>query len=481
MPEKITDPKKDFPQWYQDVVYEADLAEHAPVKGCMIIKPYGFALWERIRDYLDREIKAMGVQNVYFPLFIPERFLTRESQHVEGFAPEVAWVTHGGGKELEEKLAVRPTSETIIYDTFSRWVQSYRDLPLLINQWANVVRWEMRPRLFLRTLEFLWQEGHTAHMTKKEAEAMVYKALQLYQRFCEEMLALTVIPGKKSDAEKFAGAEYTTTVEGLMRDGKALQMGTSHHLGQNFAKAFGIEFLNASGNKESVWQTSWGMSTRLIGGLIMGHGDERGLRLPPRIAPIQIVVVPIAKTEEDQRNVHDILQRIALPALREIVFGEERVRVHVDDRTQQTAGWKFNHWEVKGVPLRIEIGPKDIAKESVVAVRRDNGEKEMIAFSSLAMRVGQLLEAIQSSLRDQHRLFTESYTSSAFTYDDFKDRLLTKGGFVRAPWCGSRACELRIKTETKATVRVVGEDTPEKPCMVCGATSTHTPYFAIAY
>jgi len=481
MPEKITDPKKDFPQWYQDVVYEADLAEHAPVKGCMIIKPYGFALWERIRDFLDREIKAMGVQNVYFPLFIPERFLTRESEHVEGFAPEVAWVTHGGGKELEEKLAVRPTSETIMYDTFSRWVQSYRDLPLLINQWANVVRWEMRPRLFLRTMEFLWQEGHTAHMTKKEAEEMVYKALQLYQRLCEEMLALTVIPGKKSDAEKFAGAEYTTTIEGLMRDGKALQMGTSHHLGQNFAKAFGIEFLNASGSKELVWQTSWGMSTRLIGGLIMGHGDERGLRLPPRIAPIQIVVVPIAKTEEDQRNVQDTLQHTVLPALRGIVFGGESARVHVDDRMQQTAGWKFNHWEIKGVPLRIEIGPKDIAKDSVVVVRRDNGEKEMITFSTLSSRAEQLLEAIQSSLRDQHRLYTESCTSSASTYDDFKDLLLTKGGFVRAPWCGNRECETRIKSETKATVRVVGEDTSERPCIVCGATSTHSPYFAVAY
>lgn len=481
MPSRITDPQKDFPQWYQDVVYEADLAEHAPVKGCMIIKPYGYAIWERMRDFLDREIKRLGVQNVYFPLFIPEHFLTKESEHVEGFAPEVAWVTHGGGKELEEKYAVRPTSETIMYDTFSRWVQSYRDLPLKINQWANVVRWEMRPRLFLRTLEFLWQEGHTAHATSEEAEIMVAQALRAYQALSEEVLSIAVVPGRKSDAEKFAGADYTTTIEGLMRDGKALQMGTSHHLGQNFAKAFDITFLNAQGEKSLVWQTSWGVSTRMIGGLVMAHGDKKGLVLPPRIAPTQVVIVPIGKTEEEMRAVASVLDRDIIPVLAKLTLWDEPVRYYCDDRRQQTPGWKYNHWEVKGVPLRIEIGPKDVAQQAVMIARRDTGEKSPQPLSSLAHLVPSLLKDIQAQLLTSHRAFTDAHTHQSRTMDEFLSLLQSNGGFLRAPWCGSLSCEKEVKARTKATIRLVGDSAAESSCLICRKPATLTPYFAVAY
>jgi prolyl-tRNA synthetase len=481
MPDFITDPNKDFPQWYQDVVHEAGLAEHSPVKGCMIIKPYGYAIWERIQRYLDAGIKKLGVQNAYFPLFIPEKFLTREAQHVEGFAPEVAWVTHGGGKELEEKLAVRPTSETIMYDTFSRWVQSYRDLPLKINQWANVVRWEMRPRLFLRTLEFLWQEGHTAHANREEAAKMVDDALSLYQSLVEEVLAIAVLPGQKSDSEKFAGALYTTTIEALMRDGKALQMGTSHHLGDNFAKAFGIQYLDATGNKQFAWQTSWGISTRLIGGLVMAHGDAKGLVLPPRIAPIQIIIIPIAKNDEEKARVQEALAQSVLPPLERILMWDEQVRMQVDNREGITVGRKYNEWEVKGVPLRIEIGPRDVQKNEVTLVRRDTGAKEPIPLAAVAEKVQKALQDSQTDMQAQHRAYTASHTVAVHSLEEFT-HAIGKGGFVRAPWCGSAACEGKVKEMTKATVRVImDEGGMHGACMVCGARAASAPYFAIAY
>jgi len=364
---KLTPQSKNFADWYNEIVQLADLAEYSDVKGCMIIKPYGYALWENIQEEMNKRIKAMGVDNVYMPLFIPESYFKKEAEHVKGFAPEVAWVTHAGGKKLEERLAIRPTSETIMYRTFAKWVHSYRDLPLKVNQWANIVRWEMRTRLFLRTTEFLWQEGHTLHTTEKQADEMVDQALELYKNFVNEFLGIYVLNGIKSQAEKFAGAEYTKAIEGMMKDKKALQMGTSHSLGQNFAKVFGIEFLDQEGKKQTPWPTSWGVSTRMIGGIIMAHGDDKGLVLPPKIAPIQVIIIPIYKNSDEEKKIKNYIKNL------EKNF--KNIKYKIDWDHTNTPGWKFNQWEMKGVPVRMEVGPKDVQKNQVILARRDTGEK----------------------------------------------------------------------------------------------------------
>lgn len=477
MAEKIASRAKDFNKWYQDVVLQADLADYAPVKGCMVIKPYGYALWENIQGRLDTDIKATGAQNAYFPLFIPESFLKREAEHVEGFAPELAVVTHGGGKELEEALVIRPTSETIINETFSKWVRSYRDLPLMINQWANVVRWELRTRLFLRTTEFLWQEGHTCHATEEDAEQEALKMLEVYRAFADEYMAVPVVPGVKSDAEKFAGANTTYTIEGLMGDGKALQMGTSHNLGQNFAKVFDTQYLDREGQRQYVWQTSWGVSTRLVGALVLTHGDEKGLRLPPRLAPIQVVIVPIWKTDEEASQTISVALRV----------GEElaraNIRVHVDDRDDKTPGFKYNEWELKGVPLRLEIGPRDVKDNATMAARRDEPGKTKIPLDSVAAEVGDLLERIQSGLHNQALAFRKENTRDAANVEEFAAILKEHRGFARVWWSGDPQAEARIKEQTKATLRCYPLDQPggEGPDLVTGKPTGRQALFAVAY
>jgi prolyl-tRNA synthetase len=471
------DKDSDRARWYTDIVQQAELADYAPVKGCMVIRPYGYALWERIQSALDGMIKETGHQNAYFPLLIPESFLKKEAQHVEGFAPECAVVTHGGGKKLEEPLIIRPTSETIINHMFSKWVQSWRDLPLLINQWANVVRWEMRTRLFLRTLEFLWQEGHTAHATADEAEAEARQMLEVYRRLAEDWLALPVLTGEKTEKERFAGAERTYCIEALMRDGKALQAGTSHFLGQNFAKAFDIKFQSKEGELEYAWQTSWGASTRLVGAIILGHGDEKGLVLPPRIAPIQAVIVPIYKTDEEKATVMQCCNRI---------FEELKptTRVHLDDRENYTPGFKFNHWEQKGVPLRLNIGPKDVANNVVEIARRDTREKiRNVAQAALADEVAGLLDAIQTSIFNSALEFRKNNTQFAKDYNQLKEILAKKNYFVEAYWDGSNEDEARIKEETKATIRVIPFQQGHAPgkCLLTGRETNRKVVFARAY
>ncbi|MBT4385064.1 proline--tRNA ligase [Candidatus Peregrinibacteria bacterium] len=474
---KLTPQSQDFPKWYQDVVQMADLAEHSQVKGCMVIKPYGYAIWENIQKDLDARIKAAGVQNAYFPLFIPQSFLTREANHVEGFAPECATVTHGGGKELAEPLVVRPTSETIIYDTYSRWVQSYRDLPLLINQWANVVRWEMRTRPFLRTTEFLWQEGHTAHASKEEAETEVKRALDMYVDMDRELLALPVLTGKKSEKETFAGADYTCTTEALARDGKAIQAGTSHLLGQTFAKAFDIKFQDEKGEVQHVWQTSWGVSTRMVGTIIVCHGDEKGLRLPPRVAPIQVVLVPIFKTDEDKiritQELGDLVQTLEAHG----------VRVKFDERDNLSPGWKFNEWEIKGVPIRIEMGPRDLEKSEVVVARRDTSEKNSMPMADLASAIPDLLEEIQANMLKQAEEFLNSSIHEADSVEEMKKILDEKGGFVKAAWAGSSDDEKIIQDKTKATIRIISDEPLSKKgtCILTGKETDQLVYFAKAY
>jgi prolyl-tRNA synthetase len=473
--------KDDFSQWYLDVIRKAQLADESPVRGCMIIRPYGYALWENMQRLLDDRIKATGHQNAYFPLFIPESFLKKEAEHVEGFAPEVAWVTRGGGEELTEPLAIRPTSEAIIGYMYAKWIQSYRDLPLLYNQWANVVRWEKRTRPFLRTSEFLWQEGHTAHRTEEEAEAETLKILiEVYQDFIEKELAIPVITGQKSDAERFAGAARTYSLEAMMGDGKALQAGTSHNLGQNFARGFGIQFQDIDGERKYAWTTSWGASTRLVGGVIMVHGDESGLQMPPRVAPIQVVIVPIWRKEPERE------------AVAEAVAGLERqlrragVRVHTDWR-EETPGYKFNDWELRGVPLRLEVGPKDVQQHQAVLVRRDSRprSKEMIAQDQVAARAQQLLEEIQQNLYQRALDFRQSRTYRA---DDFETlaRLMADRehlGFVEAWWCGAGACEAEVKAKTQATIRNLPLAQPggEGKCVYCGRHATRWAVFAKAY
>lgn len=473
MNKKIITREENFSAWYQDIIAAADLAEHSGVKGSMIIKPYGFALWERIKEELDSRIKATGHKNAYFPLLIPESFLKREKEHVEGFSPELAVVTHAGGQELDEPLVIRPTSETIIYDTYSRWIQSYRDLPMLINQWANVVRWELRPRLFLRTTEFLWQEGHTAHATEEDAEQEVLKMLGVYKELAEEILAIPVYDGEKSQSERFAGAKRTYTIEAMMQDGKALQAGTSHNLGQGFSKAFDVQFTDADGERKFVWLASWGVSTRMIGGLIMTHSDDLGLVLPPRIAPTQVVIIPIWKDEAEKKNV-----LAAVDTLKD----QLESRVEVDDRDFHSPGYKFNEWEKKGVPIRVEIGPRDVQSQQLILVRRDSSEKETVKLSMASTRINQLLAEIQEDLTKSAQERRDANTYEVEDYDDFKEKV--ELGFVRAFWCGEEDCESQIKSDTKATVRCLpfnkqlGE---EGRCVHCGTKSSSEALFARSY
>ncbi len=451
----VTPQSEDFSRWYNEIVYKADLAAQAPVRGCIIIKPYGYELWEAIKDGLDHRFKATGHKNAYFPLFIPESYLRREAEHVEGFSPELAIVTHAGGKVLDEPLVVRPTSETVIGEAFSQWIQSYRDLPLLINQWANVVRWEMRTRPFLRTSEFLWQEGHTAHATHEEAEEETLKMLDVYTDFVVNEAAIPVIKGQKSHIEKFAGALRTYTIEGMMRDTKALQCGTSHNLGQNFAKAFEIKYLSRDNVEEYCWTTSWGMSTRMVGAIVMAHGDDKGLRLPPRVAPIQVVAVPIYKNDTEQSAVMPVVERVVAQ------LRAAGVRVHVDTR-DESPGFKYNDWEMRGVPVRLEIGPKDVDKNNAVLARRDVSGKEGKAFVSqdgIVETVKTLLEDIQTSMLQQAIDFRDSNIHDVTNYDEFKEIIDSKG-WARCWWASSDEDEKRVKEETGATLRCFPLDQP---------------------
>lgn len=477
MSQKITPASVDFSRWYTDVVQAAELADYAPVKGCMVIRPYGYALWENIQRALDQRFKATGHKNAYFPLFIPESFIKKEAEHVEGFSPELAVVTYGGGKQLEEPLIVRPTSETIINAMYAQWVRSYRDLPVLINQWCNVVRWEMRTRLFLRTTEFLWQEGHTAHATAEEAMAETLKILEIYRNFAENEAGIPVIPGRKSDSEKFAGAVESYTIEAMMGNKWALQAGTSHFLGQNFAKAFGIQFLNKQNQLEYVWQTSWGVSTRMIGAIVMVHGDDQGLRLPPRLAPIQVVIVPIWKDEEERAQVMAVAESIISQ------LGQE-FRCHLDDREEVSPGYKFHDWEMRGVPLRIELGPKDVQKGQAVTVRRDLPREERrssVTMDGLFAAVRDILDAVQHNLYAQALRFREENTFYPKTYEELGEAVAQ--GFALAYWCGSADCEAIIKEETKATIRCIPlqQDAEPGQCVYCGAQAKEKAVFARAF
>ena len=473
---EITPRSEDFSKWYLDVVKRAALADYSPVKGCMVIRPYGYAIWENIQRLLDARFKATGHVNAYFPLFIPESLLMKEKDHVEGFAPQVAYVTRGGDEELEERLIVRPTSEVIIGTMYAKWVKSYRDLPVLINQWANVVRWEKVTRPFLRTTEFLWQEGHTAHETADEAEVETLKILALYKEFAENELAMPVVDGIKSESEKFAGASRTYSIEALMGDGRALQAGTSHNLGQNFAKAFEIQFQSRTQTVEHAWTTSWGVSTRLIGGVIMTHGDDSGLVLPPNVAPIQVVIVPIPRG--DWKNT-------VLPVCEQIKKDLEAkgVRVKLDADEENSPGWKFSEYEMLGVPLRLEIGPKDIEKGSVFSARRDTREKAAIPMADLGTAIPELLAAIQANLLARARQFREEHTSTAATWEQFQAAMEGRPGFVIASWCGSAECEAQIKTDTQATLRNIPMNSPkvDGTCIKCNGASTAKAWFAKAY
>jgi len=475
---EIASKEEAFSQWYIDVVKKADMADYTPVKGCMVIKPYGYALWENMQQSLDRRLKATGHKNAYFPLFIPESFLKKEAEHVEGFAPEVAWVTHGGNEKLEERLAVRPTSEAIIGSLYAKWIHSWRDLPVLINQWANIVRWEKVTRPFLRTTEFLWQEGHTAHKNLEEAEEETLKILIIYKDYIEQDLAIPVIIGRKSNKEKFAGALHTYTLEALMGDGKILQAGTSHNLGQNFAQAFDIRFLDENQQEQFVWTTSWGTSTRLVGGIIMVHGDERGLKMPPKVAPTQVVIVPILFDATKQ----EVLQK----AKEYKILLAEKFRVELDDRDLYTPGWKFNEWEMKGVPVRIEIGPRDLANKQVTAVRRDKGNKVVVAEQDLVSTLERWMPDIQNNLFMQARVRLEENIRFTDDYEKFKKIIEEKRGFIKAYWCGDEQCEEQIKIDTKATIRCIPleehEGKAEKgKCIYCGKESSTLVYFGRAY
>ena len=481
MAEKVTPRSEDFSRWYTDVVQRAELADYSPVRGSMVIRPYGYGLWENLQGALDGMFKETGHRNAYFPLFIPHSFMQREAEHVEGFSPELALVTHGGGEELEDPLVVRPTSETIINAMFAKWIKSYRDLPVLINQWANVVRWEMRTRLFLRTTEFLWQEGHTAHETEEEARAETLQMLEVYRRMAEEWAATPVIRGRKSEAEKFAGAVDTYAIEALMADGKALQAGTSHYLGQNFAKAFEIEFLDRSNELQHPFQTSWGASTRLVGMTVMVHGDDQGLILPPRIAPHEVVVVPIARSGSDERSaVLEAADRVR----RELE--ESGTTCVLDDREEVTPGFKFNEWEMKGVPVRIELGPRDLAEAQAVTARRDQpgrDGKQAVSLAGIADAVRVLLDDVQSSLFRRALAFREANSHRPASYAEMKEILTASGGFHYTGWCGSPACEQAVKDETQATIRVIPFDQPDHagPCVKCGEAAADEVVFAKAY
>ncbi|OGD26193.1 MAG: proline--tRNA ligase [Candidatus Aminicenantes bacterium RBG_13_63_10] len=474
---QVSPKSEDFSKWYLEIIRKTEMADYAPMKGMMVIRPYGYAVWENIQRLLDRRLKAAGHVNAYFPLFIPESFLQKEMAHVEGFAPEVAWVTQGGRDELEERLAVRPTSEAIIGSMYAKWIKSYRDLPVLINQWANIVRWEKVTRPFLRTTEFLWQEGHTAHATEEEARKETLDILDIYREFVETELAVPTIRGRKTEWDKFAGAVETYSLEALMADGKALQMGTSHHLGQNFSKVFNIRFEDRNQALQFVWQTSWGVSTRLIGSVVMVHGDDSGLRIPPAVAPVQVVIVPISMGN---------WKETVLPVAKKIEDDLRRagVRVTLDDREEFTPGWKFSDWEMRGVPLRLEVGPRDIKEHKAVAVRRDVRGKASLPLAGLSESVNRLLAEIQSGLLEQARDFLRDNTRVTDDYGEFKRLIDERRGFILSPWCGARECEEKVKQETAASIRVLPLDTDRGPggvCLACGRKSESRAFFARAY
>jgi prolyl-tRNA synthetase len=475
---KLPARSSDFSEWYNQLVLRAELADYAPVRGCMIVRPYGWALWENITAALDKRFKATGHVNAAFPLLIPRNFIDREKSHVAGFSPELAVVTHGGGEELEEPLVIRPTSETIIGHAYAKWIQSYRDLPVLINQWNSVVRWELRTKLFLRTLEFFWQEGHTAHATAEEAERETRQMVDVYTDFAWNEAAIPVIPGRKSEAEKFAGADITYSLEAMMGDGKALQFCTSHNLGQNFSKAFEIQYLDKSGVLQFCWTTSWGLSTRVVGAIIMVHGDDQGLIFPPRLAPYQLAIVPIFKKEEEKALVLENARRLHHE------LAAAGVRVKVDEREGLSPGFKFNDWEMRGVPLRMELGPKDVANMSVVLARRDRPGKEgksSVPQQGIAAAVTQQLEEIQRALFDRALAFRKSHTADANDYEELKKAVET--GFAFSWWCGSGDCEAKIKDETKATMRCIPLEQPggSGQCVYCGKQSSEKAIFAKAY
>ena len=469
--EAITSMEEDFAQWYTDVVKKADLIDYTSVKGCMVFKPAGYAIWENIQKELDTRFKETGVENVYLPMFIPESLLQKEKDHVEGFAPEVAWVTHGGLEPLQERMCVRPTSETLFCDFYAKEIQSYRDLPKVYNQWCSVVRWEKETRPFLRSREFLWQEGHTAHATAEEAEARTEQMLHLYADFCEQVLAIPVIRGRKTDMEKFAGAEATYTIEALMHDGKALQSGTSHNFGDGFAKAFGIQYTDKENKLQYVHQTSWGMTTRLIGAVIMVHGDNSGLVLPPKIAPTQVMIIPIAQHKEG-----------VLDKAYELKARLSDFRVKVDD-SEKSPGWKFSEAEMRGIPVRIELGPKDIEANQAVIVRRDTREKQIVSLDELEVKVAETLEAMQKEMLERARAHRENHTYTAVNYDEFKETVASKPGFVKAMWCGDRACEDKIKEETTATSRCMPfeQEHLSDVCVCCGKPAKAMVYWGKAY
>jgi prolyl-tRNA synthetase len=491
MSTKFATRKEDYSKWYNEVIDRADLAEHSDVRGCMVIKPYGYAIWEKMKEVLDRKFKETGHSNAYFPLFIPKSYLSKEASHVDGFAKECAVVTHyrlknaedGSGvivdpeAKLEEELIVRPTSETIIWNSYRNWIQSYRDLPILINQWANVVRWEMRTRLFLRTAEFLWQEGHTAHASKEEAIAETEQMLDVYADFAENYMAMPVIKGIKSANERFAGADETYCIEALMQDKKALQAGTSHFLGQNFAKAFDVKFTDKSGKQDFVWATSWGVSTRLMGALIMTHSDDEGLVLPPLLAPIQVVIVPIYKSEEELNMIREVAGKITS------TLNSKGISFKLDDDDQKRPGWKFAEYEVKGVPVRIALGPRDIANNQAEVARRDTKEKSTISLDGIEAYIENLLQEIQQNLFARAKQMRDENITEVNSYDEFKEVLKTKGGFILAHWDGTPETEDQIKAETQATIRCLPFDFPIEPgtCMVTGKPSARRVLFAKAY
>ncbi len=470
--EAITSMEEDFAQWYTDVVKKAELIEYSSVRGCMILRPNGYAIWENIQKQLDARFKETGVENVYMPMFIPESLLQREKDHVEGFAPEVAWVTYGGGQELTERLCVRPTSETLFCEMYANIVQSYRDLPKLYNQWCSVVRWEKTTRPFLRSTEFLWQEGHTVHATAEEAQERTEQMLNVYADFCEEVLAIPMIKGRKTDKEKFAGAEATYTIEAMMHDGKALQSGTSHNFGDGFARAFGIQYTDKDNQLKYVHQTSWGMSTRIIGAIIMVHGDNSGLVLPPKIAPVQVMVMPIAQHKEGVlEKAYELRDRLAT-----------NFRVKVDD-TDKSPGWKFSEQEMRGIPVRVEIGPKDIEANQAVVVRRDTREKITISLDALETKLSEILDLMQREMLERARVHRDAHTYTALDYEEFKDAVANKPGFIKAMWCGEEACELKIKEDTTATSRCMPfeQEALSAHCVCCGKPAKTLVYWGKAY
>lgn len=470
---EITPMEEDFSQWYTDVVLKTEMADYAPVRGCMVIRPYGYGVWEGIQRVADRRFRETGHVNAYFPLLIPENFLKKEADHFEGFAPEVLWVTHGGSEELPERLFIRPTSETMICTMYSKWIQSYRDLPVLINQWCNVVRWEKTTRPFLRTAEFLWQEGHTVHATEEEAQEETLKMLEIYRQVSEDELAMPVILGRKSEREKFAGANKTYSMEAMMHDGKALQAGTTHNLGQNFAKMFDIQYLDKDGELKYGWNTSWGFSTRLIGGIIMTHGDNRGIKMPPRVAPIQVVVLPIAFHKEGVLDkAYEIKNELA-----------KTFRVEIDQRDEYSAGWKFNYWEMKGVPLRLEVGPRDIEKNQVTAVRRDTLEKFTLPMEGLIEKIAELLDDIHNSMFKIALENREKKTFITNDYNEIKTMMKENKGFIKIMWCGENECEDKLKEETSATIRCIPfeQENLGDICPICGKEAECMVVIAKAY